>query len=126
MKKLLLASIAIFALIANQACTTSQAIASATYIAAEVATAQILAKNPKVLPTAKLIVADWQSFQLGKLSAQDEATLLNSIVTATNKQLTPSQAALLDGAVQQILANQNTTAPTMLHGAAGAGVTPGG
>lgn len=123
MKKLIIATIAVFALLANEACTSAQAIASGTYIAAEIATAQILAKNPRVLPLAKLIVSDWQSFQLGKLSAQDEATLLNSIVAATNKQLTPGQAALLDGAVQQILANQNTTAPTMLTGAAAAAVT---
>jgi len=42
------------------------------------------------------------------------------VVTATGQKLSPAQAALLDGSVQQILANQNATAPTPLGGAAAA------
>lgn len=105
------------------ACNTAQVEASAAYVGAEVATAQILAKNPKVLPIAQAIVTDWSKFQLGTLSAQDEAGLLQQIVAATKGKLDAGEAALLDGAVQQVLANQNATAPTPIQGAAGAIIT---
>lgn len=105
------------------ACNTAQLGASAAYIGAEAATAQILQKNPSLLPVAQLLVADWTKFQGGKLSAQDEASLLQAIVAATKGKLNPSEAALLDGATQQVLANQNATAPTPLQGAAGAIIT---
>ena len=106
--------------LALTACQTAQLEASGAYIAAEAATAAILAKNPSVLPVAQAIVADWAAFQGGKLTAADEAGLLQQIVSATKGSVTPTEAALLDGAVQQILANQNATAPTPLQGAAGA------
>ena len=102
------------------ACNVAQVEASGAYIAAEAATAAILQKNPSVLPVAQAIVADWAAFQGGKLTAADEAGLLQQIVSATKGSVTPTEAALLDGAVQQILANQNSTAPTPLQGAAGA------
>jgi hypothetical protein len=105
------------------ACNTAQLGASAAFIGGEVATAQILAKNPSVLPVAQAIVADWAAFQGGKLTSAGEAALLQQIVAATKGQVTPTEAALLDGAVQQILANQNATAPTPLQGAAGAIIT---
>jgi hypothetical protein len=97
--------------------------ASATYVAAEAVTAELISKEPQTLPTLQLIVADWAKFQGGKLSATDEATLLNSIVQATGKHLNPFTAAVLDGAVQQVLANQNATAPSPLTGAAAAAIT---
>ena len=100
-----------------------QAEASAVYIAAETATAAIIAKNPSVIPTVNLLVADWKAYQGGTLTQAQEATLLQSIVTATKGQLTPTEAAALDGATQQILANTNTTAPTPLGGAAAAIIT---
>ena len=68
--------------------------ASGLYIAAETATAAVLKKNPQVLPTLKLLTADWAKYQGGTLTA-DEATLLQTIVTATKQQLTPKEAALL-------------------------------
>ena len=105
------------------ACNTAQIGASAAYIGAEVATTQLLTKNPKLLPVAQAIVADWSKFQGGTLSSADEAGLLQQVVAATKGQVSPTQAALLDGAVQQILANQNATAPTPLQGAAGAIIT---
>lgn len=104
-------------------CQSAQIGASAAFIGAEVATTQILQKHPETLPVAKSIVADWAAFQGGKFSATDEAALLQQVVAATKGQVTPTQAALLDGAVQQILANQNATAPTPLQGAAGAIIT---
>lgn len=104
-------------------CNSAQVGASAAYIAAEASTATILQKNPSLLPVAQLLVADWAKFQGGKLSAQDEATLLQTIVAATKGKLNPGEAALLDGATQQVLANQNATAPTPLQGAAGAIIT---
>ena len=105
------------------ACQTAQIEASGLYIAAETATAAVLKKNPQVLPTLKLLTADWAKYQGGTLTSADEATLLQTIVTATKQQLTPTEAALLDGATQQILANQNTTAPTALGGAAASIIT---
>ena len=116
-------ALAVIALLGLTACNTTQVGASAAFIGAEVATTQILAKNPKLLPVAQAIVTDWASFKGGKLTAADEAVLLQQIVAATKGQVTPTEAALLDGAVQQILANQNATAPTPLQGAAGAIVT---
>jgi hypothetical protein len=107
-------------LLALTACNTAQLESSGAYIAAEAATTAILQKNPSVLPVAKAIVADWAAFQGGKLTAADEASLLQQIVAATKGSVTPTEAALLDGAVQQVLANQNATAPTPLQGAAGA------
>jgi hypothetical protein len=71
----------------------------------------------------QLLVTDWNKFQGGTLTSADEAGLLQSIVAATKNKLTPVQAALLDGATQQILANTNTTAPTPLGGAAAAIIT---
>jgi hypothetical protein len=103
--------------------TCSQAQASAAYVAAEVSAAAILQHNPALLPTMQLLVADWNKFQLGTLTAADEAGLLKNITAATAQKLSPTEAALLDGAVQQILANQNATAPTPLNGAAGAIIT---
>lgn len=111
------------ALLGLAACQTAQIGASAAYIGAEVATTQILQKHPETLPVAKAIVADWAAFQGGKFSAVDEAGLLQQVVASTKGQVSPTQAALLDGAVQQILANQNATAPTPLQGAAGAIIT---
>jgi hypothetical protein len=102
------------------ACNTAQIQASAAYIGAEVATTQLITKNPTLIPVAQAIVNDWAKFQGGKLTAADEAGLLQQVVAATKGQVTPTEAALLDGAVQQILANQNATAPTPLQGAAGA------
>lgn len=111
------------AALALTGCNSSQIGASAAYIGAEVATTQILTKNPGLLSTSQLLVSDWAAFQGGKLTAANEAQLLQQIVTATKGQVTPTEAALLDGAVQQILANQNATAPTPLQGAAGAIIT---
>lgn len=105
------------------ACNAPQAEASAAYIAAEAATAALISKTPALLPVVNSLTADWNAYQGGHLSAAQEATLLQQIVTATGNKLNPTEAALLDGAVQQILANQNTTAPTPLTGAAGAIVT---
>jgi hypothetical protein len=116
----------VFALAAGlllSACQTSQLEASATYIAAEVATTAIIQKNPKVIPVVTQLTQDWVKYQGGTLSATDETALLQSIVNGTKGQLTPVQAALLDGATQQILANQNNSAPTPLQGAAAAIVT---
>lgn len=104
-------------------CQSAQAGASAAYIAAEVGTTQILQKHQELIPVAASIVKDWSAFQGGHFSAADEAGLLQQIVASTKGQVTPTQAALLDGAVQQILANQNATAPTPLQGAAGAIIT---
>ena len=122
-KRILPILAALAAVLLSTACSTNQAIASATFIAAEVTTTAILQKNPQLLPLAQTLVDDWQKFQLGKLTAQDEADLLKQITAATSKKMTPVQAALLDGAVQQILANQNVTAPTALSGAAAAVIT---
>lgn len=105
------------------ACSTAQLGASAVYIGAEVATSNILSKNPSLLPVAQALVTDWQKFQNGTITPDDEANLLSRIVAATKGQVTPTQAALLDGAVQQILANRNASAPTPLQGAAGAIIT---
>ena len=99
---------------------TPQLEASATYIAAEVATTAIIQKNPKLIPVVTLLTQDWVKYQGGTLSASDETALLQQIVVGTKNQLTPVQAALLDGATQQIVANQNNTAPTPLQGAAAA------
>lgn len=105
------------------ACSTPQLEASGAYIAAEVATTSILQKHPESLPALKLLVVDWGKYQGGTLTSADEATLLQTIVTATKGNLSPAQAALLDGATQQVLANVNTTAPTPLGGAAAAIIT---
>lgn len=114
-------SIVLFAaLLGVTACQTAQLEASAAYIASEAATAAIVAKNPQSVPVFQALVHDWNAFQGGKLTAQDEANLLNQVVAATKGSVTPTEAALLDGALQQILANQNATAPTPLQGAAGA------
>ena len=102
------------------ACQTPQLEASATYIAAEVATTAIIQKTPKLIPVVTLLTQDWVKYQGGTLSASDETALLQQIVVGTKNQLTPVQAALLDGATQQIVANQNNTAPTPLQGAAAA------
>jgi hypothetical protein len=91
-----------------------------TYIAAEASAAAILQHNPGLLPTMQLLVSDWAKFQGGTLTTADEATLLQSIVAATKQKLSPVEAATLDGACQQIIANTNTTAPTALGGAANA------
>lgn len=105
-------------------CTSiPQAEASAVYVAAETATASLIAKNPALIPTVNLLAADWTAYQGGKLTQAQEATLLQSIVAATKGQLTPTQAAALDGATQQILANVNSSAPTPLGGAAAAIIT---
>ena len=98
----------------------SQLEASSTYIAAEAAAAEILAKSPTVLPLMQLIVADWAKFQGGKLTSADEASLLKAVVVATKQKISPVAAAILDGATQQVLANQNLTAPTAISGAAAA------
>jgi hypothetical protein len=123
MKKLLaLVSAALLAAFLTS-CNSAQVGASAAYVAAEVATTQILTKSPAMLPVAQALVADWAKFQGGTLTAQDEATLLQQVVAATKGKVSPTQAALLDGAVQQILANRNASAPTPLQGAAGAILT---
>lgn len=122
MKNIISLIIAALAL-AFTGCQLPQIEASATYIGAEAATAAILQKNPQALPAIKLLVADWGKYQGGTLTGTDEALLLQQIVAATKQSLTPVQAATLDGAVQQILANVNTTAPTPLGGAAAAVVT---
>lgn len=105
-------------------CALNQAEASATYIAAEGVAAAILKSHPEDLQTMQLLVADWSKFQLGTLTAADEAVLLKDIAAQTGSALNdPVKAALLDGAVQQLLANQNATAPTPLQGGAAAIVT---
>ena len=106
--------------LALTACNTAQVESSAVFVGAEVATTQIISKNPALIPVAQAIVTDWTAFQGGKLTSVQEAGLLQQVVAATKGQVTPTEAALLDGAVQQILANQNATAPTPLQGAAGA------
>jgi hypothetical protein len=105
------------------ACTLNKAEASAVYIAAETGTAALINKNPQVIPVINLLVADWAKLQNGTIVPSDEVTLLQSIVTVTKAKLNPTEAAALDGAVQQVLANQNATAPTPLQGAAGAIIT---
>lgn len=122
MKSILLTLIALLAL-AFTGCSTPQIEASAAYVAAEAATAAILQKNPAALPTVQLLVSDWGKFQGGTLTSANEATLLQSIVAATGKSLTPTEAAVLDGATQQVLANQNASAPTPIGGAAAAIIT---
>ena len=116
-------SLVVLILIGLTACSTAQLGASAAYIGAEAATAQLLQKNPSLLPTAQLLVSDWTKFQGGTLTSKDEAALLQTVVAATKGNLSPTQAALLDGAVQQVLANQNASAPTPVQGAAGAIIT---
>ncbi len=101
----------------------SQAEASAVYIASEASTAALLQKNPQYLPTLQLLTQDWTKLQNGTLLPSDQVTLLQSITTATAGKLDPVKAALLDGAVQQLLANQNNTAPSPLTGAAAFAVT---
>lgn len=118
MKKIIIPSILAACALVFAAC--QQVTASGIYIGAETATAAILKKNPSVLPTLKLLTADWSKYQGATLTANDEAALLQSIVSATKQSVTPEEAALLDGAVQQILANQNATAPTALSGGAAA------
>lgn len=120
MKRHLLALLLLPASLLLDSCNAPQAEASAAYIGAEAATAAIIQKNPATVPVIQALVVDWNKFQGGKLTAQDEANLLQQIVAATKGSVTPTEAALLDGAVQQILANQNATAPTPLQGAAGA------
>jgi hypothetical protein len=105
------------------ACALNQAEASAAYIAAEVSATAILQKNPSLLPVMQLLAADWGKLQAGTLLPSDQVTLLQQIVAATKGKLSPTQAALLDGAVQQMLANTNATAPTPLGGAAAAIIT---
>lgn len=122
MKKTLIA-IASAAMLSLTACNTAQVEASATFIAAEAATAGLIQKNPAVVPVAQLIVTDWAKFQGGKLTSTDEASLLQAIVTATKANLTPVEAATLDGAVQTILSNTNSLQPTALSGAANAIIT---
>lgn len=99
-------------------CSTPQATASATYIAAEVATTALIQKNPSLIPSVHLLAADWKKYQGGTITSADEVALLQNIVTATKAKITPVEAALLDGAVKQVLANQNATAPVPLAGAA--------
>lgn len=121
-----LASIVLLAVgaLAFSGCTNvPQAEASAVYIAAEAATAAIIQKTPSVIPTVNLLAADWTAYQGGKLTQAQEATLLQSIVAATKGKLNPTEAAVLDGATQQILANTNSSAPTPLGGAAAAIIT---
>ena len=121
-KRILIALSGLAAFIAS-GCQMNQAEASAAYIAAEAGSAAILQKNPTLLPVMQTLVADWTKFQLGTITSTDEVNLLNQIVSATKAKLTPVEAATLDGAVQQLLANQNNTAPTPLQGAAAAIVT---
>ena len=78
------------------ACNTAQIQASAAYIGAEVATTQLITKNPALIPVAQAIVNDWAKFQGGKLTAADEAGLLQQVVAATKGQVTPTEAALLE------------------------------
>jgi hypothetical protein len=105
------------------ACQLAQVEASGAYIGAEAATAALIQKTPSVVTPLGLLVLDWQRYQGGTLTSAQEATLLQAIVAATGKSLSPTEAALLDGATQQILANVNTTAPTPIGGAAAAIVT---
>ena len=94
--------------------------ASATYIAAEAGTTALLSKGVITVANVNLITADWAKFQAGTITSADEVALLQTVVDATKSKLKPTEAAVLDGAAQQIVANQNTTAPTPLQGAAGA------
>lgn len=105
------------------ACTLPQAEASGAYIAAETGTASLIAKNPKLTPVIALLVADWPKYLAGTITPADEVAALQAIVAATKGSLSPTQAALLDGATQQFLANQNATAPTPIGGAAAAIIT---
>jgi hypothetical protein len=111
------------AMLSLTACNFNQAGASATYIAAETATADLISKHPEYVPAVKALVADWTKFENGTITPADEVALLQTIVTATKAKVTPTEAALLDGAIQQILANQNSTAPTPLQGSAAAIIT---
>ena len=104
-------------------CNAPQAEASAAYIAAETGTAALIAKNPKLIQPISLLTADWPKYLAGTLTPADEVAALQAIVAATKGGLSPTQAALLDGATQQFLANQNTTAPTPIGGAAAAIIT---
>lgn len=124
MKKNNTVSIILAALaIAFAGCQLAQLEASAVYIGAEAATTALLQKNPSDLPALQLLTADWTKYQGGTLSSANEATLLQTIVSATKASITPTEAAVLDGATQQILANTNTTAPTPMGGAAAAVIT---
>lgn len=104
-------------------CNAPQAEASAAYIAAEAGTAALIAKNPSLTPAISLLVADWAKYLNGTLTPADEVAALQAIVGAAKGKLSPTQAALLDGATQQFLANQNTSAPTPIGGAAAAIIT---
>lgn len=101
----------------------SQAVASATFITAEATTAALLKSNPQYLPTLQLLTQDWTKLQNGTLLPVDQVTLLKSITASTAGKLDPVKAALLDGAVTQLLANQNNSAPSPLTGGAAFAVT---
>jgi hypothetical protein len=109
--------------LAVTSCNGPQAAASAAYIAAETGTAALIAKNPALVAPIQLLVNDWPKYLAGTLTPADEVAALQAVVTATKGKLTPTQAALLDGATQQFLANQNASAPTPIGGAAAAIIT---
>ena len=111
------------ALCFSTACSLPQAEASGAYVAAETGTAALVAKNPALRAPIALLVADWSKYLNGTLTPADEVAALQSIVAATKSGLSPTQAALLDGATQQFLANQNASAPTPIGGAAAAIIT---
>ena len=123
MKTRILSLLAVAVAMFSSSCTLPQAEASAAYIAAETGTAALIAKNPKLVPPLQLLVADWPKYLAGTLTPADEVAALQAIVAATRGSLSATQAALLDGATQQFLANQNTTAPTPIGGAAAAIIT---
>lgn len=106
------------------ACQLNQIEANAIFAGAEIASTQVLAKNPTTAPLLQSLVVDWNKFQGGKLSNTDEVALLNQIVVATHKTLTPTEAAALNAATQIIVTNtQNQVAPTVLNAGAAAIVT---
>jgi hypothetical protein len=94
--------------------------ASGAYIAAEAGTTALLQKGTITVVEVNLITGDWAKFQAGTIQSSDEITLLQTVVKATKGKLNAVDASILDGASQQIVANQNKLAPTPLQGAAAA------
>lgn len=121
--KLLAVAVALAAPAFQTGCSLPQAEASGAYIAAETGTAALVAKHPELRTPIALLVADWPKYLNGTLTPADEVAALQAIVTATRGGLSATQAALLDGATQQFLANQNASAPTPIGGAAAAIIT---
>lgn len=123
MKTRILSVLTLAAALVAAGCSLPQAEASGAYIAAETGTAALIAKHPEMRAPLTLLVADWPKYLAGTLTPADEVAALQAIVAATKGSLSATQAALLDGATQQFLANQNASAPTPIGGAAAAIIT---